>query len=123
MPQFTGGAQSQIPTTDNASIINQDYQNRLAAWQQQQASLGGLFSGVGSMFAAFSDRRVKEDVEKVGKTDDGQPIYAFRYKGGGPMQLGLMAQDVEKKKPEAVMEGPGGIKMVDYKKALSLGAK
>ena len=31
---------------------------------------------------------------------------------------GLMAQDVARKKPEAIVKGPGGIKMVDYELAL-----
>lgn len=121
MPQFTGNQQPQIPITDNAGLINTNYNQRLQAWQQNQANLGGLFGGIGSMLA-LSDKRAKTDIQKVGKTDDGQSIYAYRYKQGGPMQLGLMAQEVEKKKPDAVVKRPDGLKMVDYGKALSLGA-
>lgn len=123
MPQFTGGNMPTIPTTDNAGLINTNYNQRLQAWQQENASrqslLGGLF-GLGSSLI-MSDRRTKTDIKRVGKTDDGQPVYSYRYKAGGPMQLGLMAQDVEKKNPSAVVE-VGGIKHVDYGKALSLGA-
>lgn len=64
----------------------------------------------------FSDRRVKDDVKEIGKTHDGMPIYSFKYKGDDRTQVGLMAQDVEKKHPEAVGEY-GGIKTVDYKRA------
>lgn len=64
----------------------------------------------------FSDRRVKDDVKEIGKTHDGQPIYSFKYNGDDRTQIGLMAQDVEKKHPEAVGEY-GGIKTVDYKEA------
>lgn len=120
MPQFSANVKG-IPITDNASIIQNYDQQRMAAWQANQANLGGLFGGLGSMFA-LSDKRAKTDIEKVGKTDDGQPIYAYRYKQGGPMQLGLMAQDVEKKRPDAVATRPDGLKMVNYSKALSLGA-
>ena len=64
----------------------------------------------------FSDRRLKDDVKEIGKTHDGQPIYSFKYKGDDATQIGLMAQDVEKKHPEAVGLA-GGYKTVDYKKA------
>jgi hypothetical protein len=64
----------------------------------------------------FSDRRLKENVKKVGETNDGQPIYRYNYKGDPRTQIGLMAQDVEKHHPEAVGLA-GGYKTVDYKKA------
>jgi len=64
----------------------------------------------------FSDRRLKHDVEEVGKTFDGQPIYSFKYKGDDTTHIGLMAQDVEKKHPDAVGE-QDGYKTVDYAKA------
>jgi GH24 family phage-related lysozyme (muramidase) len=64
----------------------------------------------------FSDRRVKDDVKEIGKTHDGLPIYSYKYKGDDQTQIGLMAQDVEKKHPEAVYD-MGGVKGVDYKQA------
>lgn len=63
----------------------------------------------------FSDRRAKEDVKKVGMTDDGLPIYTYKYKWGGPTQMGIMAQDLQKKKPDAVHK-VGGLLAVDYSK-------
>lgn len=85
-------------------------------------SLFGGLAGLGGAAIMASDRRVKKDIKKVGKTNDGQPIYTFRYKDSDGIQMGLMAQDVEKKKPEAVIERPDGIKMVNYDLALK-GAK
>ena len=70
-----------------------------------------------SSFFQASDRRLKHDVKKIGKTKDGLPIYSFKYNGDDRTQIGLMAQDVEKKHPEAVGES-GGYKTVDYEKAL-----
>lgn len=61
-----------------------------------------------------SDRRVKEDIRRVGETDEGTPIYTYRYKWGGPRQMGVMAQDLEKTNPAAVHKHPFGIKMVNY---------
>lgn len=64
----------------------------------------------------FSDRRLKHDVHEIGKTNDGLPIYSFKYNGDNKTQIGLMAQDVEKKHPDAVGV-MGGYKTVDYGKA------
>lgn len=64
----------------------------------------------------FSDKRLKKDVKEIGETHDGQPIYSYKYKGDDRTQIGLMAQDVEKRHPEAVGL-MGGYKTVDYKKA------
>jgi hypothetical protein len=74
--------------------------------------LGGL-TAIGSI---FSDERVKENIVEVGETHDGQKIYKYNYKGDSKPQIGLIAQEVEKTKPEAV-SSLGGIKMVDYDKA------
>jgi hypothetical protein len=71
-------------------------------------------TGGGGFFS--SDKRLKENIEKVGKTNDNQPIYRFNYKGDPRTQIGLMAQDVEKSHPEAVGLA-GGYKTVNYKKA------
>jgi len=64
----------------------------------------------------FSDKRLKNDVKEIGETHDGQPIYSYKYNGDDRTQIGLMAQDVEKKHPDAVGL-MGGYKTVDYKKA------
>jgi hypothetical protein len=65
---------------------------------------------------AFSDKRVKENIEPVGKTFDGQPIYRFNYSGNPMTQIGLIAQDVEHAHPDAVGQSHG-IKTVDYESA------
>lgn len=80
---------------------------------------GGLLAGV--LGSSLSDRRAKTDIQEVGETTSGFPLFLFRYKGEGPMSrhLGVMAQDVEKTRPEAVITLPSGLKMVDYGKALA----
>lgn len=62
---------------------------------------------------AASDRRVKTDIVRIGAMDNGLPLYSFRYKGKPEFHMGVMAQDVEKVKPEAVIE-INGIKHVNY---------
>ncbi|MCA6108090.1 phage tail tip lysozyme [Bradyrhizobium cenepequi] len=74
----------------------------------------GQIAGLGIAGAGlFSDERVKENIQHVGETHDGQPIYTYRYKGSPFTQMGLMAQDVEQSHPEAV-GNVGGIKTVNY---------
>jgi hypothetical protein len=123
-PNFINSQQPSIPTTDYAGIVQDDYRNQMSAWQQEQAQrnsmLGGLF-GLGSSLIA-SDRRLKTDIERVGKSDDGLPIYSYRYKAGGPTQIGVMAQDVQKTRPEAVATMPDGMMAVDYGKVFQLGS-
>jgi len=114
-PNWINAGQPQIPTTDNAGIIaNYDAQMAQRA-RDKQGMFGSILGGLGGLFT-LSDKRAKTDIKKVGKTDDGQNIYRYRYKGGGPFQLGLMAQEVEKKRPEAVANF-GGLKAVDYERA------
>lgn len=127
LPAFSGNANAyNIPTTDYAGIVNnnyaqqmQGYNAQVAARAQQQSALGGLFGSLGSIFAKLSDERAKENIKPVGKTNDGQTVYSYNYKGDPKPQMGLIAQEVKKKHPDAVMKDKAsGFYMVDYGKAL-----
>lgn len=68
--------------------------------------------------AKFSDARLKEDIDHVGSLLDGTPVYSYRYKGD-PLhrkELGLMAQDIKRRNPKAVitLDDEPGTMMVDY---------
>lgn len=69
----------------------------------------------GALGSIFSDRRLKEDIRKVGETDSGLNVYTYRYKGQAKVHMGVMAQEVEKVYPDAVTEVEG-VKMVDYRR-------
>ncbi len=122
-PQFVSTPQTRVQPGDFQGAAAQSIAAMNGMQQQKNAALGGIGSLAGTLGGAFigkySDERVKEDMTKIGKTDDGQNLYAYRYLGGGPLQIGLSAQEVEKKKPEAVREDASGIKMVDYALALA----
>jgi hypothetical protein len=64
----------------------------------------------------FSDEQMKKDINRVGATDAGVPIYTYQMKSGGPTQMGVMAQELERVKPDAVRMHPSGYRMVDYGK-------
>lgn len=70
-----------------------------------------------SAASMLSDRDAKEDIERIGKMNDGTPIYRFRYKGSPQWQVGPMAQDVEKRNPDAVSRGVDGMRYVDMHEA------
>ena len=109
--------QTGVANTNIAGMIQQDYQNRLGA---SQGAMGGLFGLGGSLLGAagnaggfgalFSDERLKTDIQRVGTTDGGVPVYTYRYIWGGPVHMGVMAQDV----PEAAIQDKSGFLKVDY---------
>jgi hypothetical protein len=115
-----GAPQTQVGGVDYTGLVSDNYQAQL---QNYQSGLGGLFGLAGTLGGAaikggiFSDRRVKQDIKQVGRLDNGLPVYSFRYEWGGPVQIGLMAQDVERMHPDAVGE-VDGIKTVDYSEAV-----
>lgn len=118
-PNFVNTQGVSIPNTDLAGLIQSDYQNKLGAWQQRQQSTGGLIGGLlgfGGQLASLSDKRAKKDIERVGELK-GHGLYSYRYRGrhdDGKRHIGVIAQDVEKKRPEVVSRRPDGLRQVDY---------
>ncbi|MCP5087449.1 MAG: tail fiber domain-containing protein [Rhodobacteraceae bacterium] len=123
-PNFVNANMPRIPTTDVGGLINQNYNQQLAQWQQQQnqrqGMLGGLF-GLGA--GMLSDKRAKKDIKKVGELK-GHKLYEYEYKdadNGLGKQIGVMAQEVEKKRPDAVSVRPDGHKQVHYGRLFGMG--
>jgi hypothetical protein len=136
-PTFQSTPQTSVAGTDVAGITQNSYLDANQQAQQSVAAnnamMGGLFSlaGTGATAAIkYSDPSLKEGVdadgrekvgeldtdgrEKVGELDNGLPVYLYKYKSGGPPEIGLMADDVEKKVPEAVMGDAFGFRGVNY---------
>jgi len=127
-PQFQPFNVNRIPTTDNAGIIQNYDQQNFQRWQAEEQSdqrmMGGLMGLGGSALGMFrfSDERLKENVEKVGELD-GHSLYRYNYKGDDNVELGVMAQEVEKKRPDAVHKTAGGVRVVDYGALFNAGKK
>lgn len=127
MPQFGAGTnQPSLPTVDYSGLVEQNYQNQLGAYntqmQQTNGILGGLF-GLGGKLIGLSDERAKKNIKKVGEMN-GHKLYSYKYKkgkGDGKHHVGVIAQEVEKKRPDAVSERPDGLKQVDYGKLFAAG--
>jgi hypothetical protein len=76
----------------------------------------GALVGAGTTAAFRSDRRLKENIELVGRDERTMlPLYEFEYiNGSGRRFLGVMADDVEQKFPDMVFDMPDGYKAVNY---------
>ena len=79
-----------------------------------------------------SDIRLKHDVVLLGRLDDGLGFYRFSYNGSDKPYVGVIAQEVQAKMPEAVGRGSDGylrvfyeqlgVKFQTYKQWLAAGA-
>jgi hypothetical protein len=123
-PSFVNSAQQ--ATTGGADILGAaqmgynaqmgDFNAKQAAQQSMNQGLMGL-AGAGIM---ASDIRMKENIIPMGSLPNGLPFYQFEYKpefkdiAGHGQFVGVMAQDVEMVRPEAVLTTSDGYKMVNY---------
>jgi hypothetical protein len=108
-PNFLNTPSSQIPTTDVAGLINQNFaqqqSNYNTASQSWNSLMGGIL-GLGAGALKMSDERTKDNVTKLGTVfsatprgeDKELPIYEYSYKAdpSKARHVGPMAQDVEK---------------------------
>ena len=84
---------------------------QMQAMQPKPPSFGGLFGG-GGFGSMFSDIRLKENIDRVGISESGIPIYEFNYIGDNSRYSGAMAQDLLE--TDAVSMHESGFYMVDY---------
>jgi hypothetical protein len=105
------------------NAYDNSYEAKQYRYNTQQNALNNLM-GVGATLGAaalLSDKRAKENLKPVGKLDNGLKVYVGNYKEETGLdttpQLFLLAQEVEKKNPDAVGE-KGGYLAVNYKKAV-----
>jgi hypothetical protein len=129
MPGFIAAPQGQIAAPDlqgmqlaAANAQNSANQN---AYNQQMgtynANMQGLYglggAGLKAAGYAWSDRRLKRDVEKIGKLENGLNVYSFRYLWDDKHTVGLMADEVKAIHPTAVIN-VGGYDAVNYAEAV-----
>jgi hypothetical protein len=109
MPQGAPGGNTGVSPTDVVgAYANYDRGNQ-AAYQSKMSALSGLLGGLGSVGSAAikaSDRRLKRDIVPLWKRD-GLMWYAYRYVWSPAIRFGVMAQEVARMRPEAVVRlGP-----------------
>ncbi|KVP90704.1 hypothetical protein WJ95_09360 [Burkholderia ubonensis] len=77
----------------------------------------GLGAVAGGLMGAYSDRRLKLDIEPTGEClKNGLPLYHYRYLWDSPhvRRVGVMADEVRAVAPHAVWTDPLGFDKVDY---------
>lgn len=120
-----GTVQQQTQQAEDTALYNQFEQQQSYPFQVDQF-LADIAEGTGSLSGSsttttqpgglFSDRRLKHDIKKIGETFDRQTVYSYKMGDDPKTYIGLMAQEVEKRHPEAVGVA-GGFKTVDYGRA------
>jgi hypothetical protein len=97
-------------------ILNSQTSAYNAGMAQQGLDVGGILQGGAAMYTAFSDRRLKTNIELVGiDPSSGFNLYEYEYTFlPGKTFRGVMADEVEAVMPEAVFTDVNGFKSVNY---------
>lgn len=108
---FAATPQSQVAGVDYSGLVQNDYNQRMAAYNAKIGALGGLFGTAVTAGFKYSDARLKKNVRRIGHTDSGQPVYSYEYVWGGPTEIGVMSHESP---PDAVIRDASGFDMVNY---------
>lgn len=135
-PQFQSYYnQANVAGPDLLGATNQQYGQQMAGYNADQAanasmmsglmglggaallSPAGTFTGAGGLFSKLSDIRTKENIKQIGQLDNGLNVYEYTYKPEFDIpgiHVGVMAQEVIKVKPEAIVMRDDGYMAVNY---------
>lgn len=132
-PGQFGTAATPTPGVAPTDVIGPTYQGYNAQVSQANQAMGGLyglgsaalggwasagFPGASAALALLSDRRVKTDIKLLGTDPRGWGVYRYRYIGDDDQelgwQIGYMADEVEKIRPDVVFTSDTGIKAINY---------
>lgn len=114
-PQFQNfGQASQAQTPDLLGAAQSQYAAAQGAQSSKNAMFGDVLGGVASLASMyFSDSRVKRDIRRIGTHPKGFGIYTYRYIGERGRRVGVIAQNVRRYVPHAVVSD-GGVLKVNY---------
>ena len=112
---------STVGDVNYADLVQRQYEAQMEQYNQKRAArskgLGSVFGLAGTALSVFSDRRLKENIKRIGETAMGIPTYTFNYLGSRVKDFGVMAQEVIGVIPEAV-GFKDGYMTVDYGKVV-----
>jgi hypothetical protein len=113
-----------VAGTDYLSAMGLTNQGNIATANANNAYnnslMQGLFTLGGAGIKLFSDIRMKEKIKSIGTLPNGLNVYEYSYKSqfkdiaGHGKHIGVMAQEVEKVMPYAIVNSDNGYKMVNY---------
>lgn len=131
LPQF-GNSQQNVPqysAPDLLGATQAGFQADMGKYNADQAgsnakkgNMAGLGGSLGGAAIMASDINLKKNIEKVG-TANGHNIYVWDWNDKAKLmgvanhpRIGVMAQELQKTKPEAVVEMRDGYLAIDYSK-------
>jgi Chaperone of endosialidase len=106
-----GGAPSRSFILGN-SVNSQNVPNARQGTQVRQATQSNC-NGRG---LCWSDLRLKRNAELIAHLDNGLDLYRYSYNWSDRLYVGVMAQDVARLAPQAVVRGVDGFLQVDYRR-------
>jgi hypothetical protein len=116
-PSFAATPQTPVAGVDTAGITNNAFNQQMAGYNAGQQQLGGLFSAGASLIPLLSDERIKTNLNVIGKHPVGVDIYEYDRLDTGEHEIGVIAQHLEKIRPDLVDSTyEDGLKRVWYGK-------
>jgi hypothetical protein len=94
------------------SVNSRNVRNAKQATQATQATQP-ICNGKG---LCWSDLRLKRNAELIAHLGNGLNLYRYSYLWSSRLYVGVMAQEVQRVMPDAVVSGPDGFLRVDYAK-------
>ena len=111
-------------TSDHARVAKAPYRTPqleiLGSLRTATRGSNGMGADAANGMTMMSDRRAKEEIVEIGQHPLGLGIYRFRYKApyadlyGAGRRVGVMADEVAEKYPDAVCCHADGYLMVNY---------
>ena len=111
---FSGAQGANVAPPDLMGAAGQQYQGQLDQYNAKAGASNQFWNTAGTLGSAalmFSDRRLKSNIVRIGTHRLGIGVY--RYTIFGREQVGVMADEVQQVRPQAVHERDGWL-MVDY---------
>ena len=116
---YGGAIEGMGSAAQNAQARMAEYQASKAAARAQNTQLAGSLASA-AIIAMWSDIRLKEAIKYLGKSSKGYNIYTWNWNdearelGIDDPTTGVIAQEIQEIKPEAVHTGSHGYLMVNY---------
>ena len=117
--------QPKIPKNTGLALLSAGLQGASAgmSWSSGMSNAGYTWGGWGTgyqklgasgQYMRSSTRLLKENIFKLGTSKEGHNVYKFNYKGNPTNYIGVIAEEVQRIKPQAVARLSNGFLGVDY---------
>lgn len=117
MPGFSNAGSAQA--AQYVPALAAQYGAQMQGYSADQAAKNSKMSGAttlgGAGILAASDERLKTEIERLPvEVAPGVPLARWTWKDGGSTGVGVIAQDVERVRPDLVTKNTDGVRVVNY---------